>query len=309
MSSLKYVNGKETKINQNNELDQYFTKHSIAEELFNITIDEIKKYEKNINNYVWLEPSVGQGCFFDLLPENRKIGIDIDPKRKDVIKSDYLKYNLPKDSKIIVIGNPPFGNRGVMALEFINHSFPADYICFILPMFFSSVGKGSIKYRVKKYNLIYQKELGRNAFYLNNGKEVDIKCVFQIWSKNNFVKNNEFSWYNLKNQNPFKDILELYTVSLAKNRECGKKWIFDEKADFYISSTYFKKNEVVKSFDEVKYKSGIAIKYVTKNKNIIKKLDKIFVNVDWNKYSSKATNSCRHIGKSHIYELLKDNNF
>jgi len=90
-----------------------------------------------------------------------------------------LNYNLPK-SKIIVIGNPPFGNRGVMALEFINHSFPADYVCFILPMFFSSVGKGSIKYRIKKYNLIYQKELTKNAFYLNNGKEVDIKCVFQI---------------------------------------------------------------------------------------------------------------------------------
>gem|GEM_PF-3810399 len=47
-----------------------------------------------------------------------------------------------------------------------------------------------------------------------------------------------------------------------------------------MSSTFFKKNNVVKSFEEVKYKSGIAIKFVTKNKNIIKKLNNIFINAD-----------------------------
>jgi len=54
---------------------------------------------EKIEKYTWLEPSVGEGCFYDLLPANKKIGIDIEPKRKDVIKSDYLKYKLPKKSK------------------------------------------------------------------------------------------------------------------------------------------------------------------------------------------------------------------
>ena len=37
------------------------------------------------------------------------------------------------------------------------------------------------------------------------------------------------------------------------------------------------------------------------------KLDEIFTTADWFKYSSLATNGCRHIGKSHIYKLLQDN--
>ena len=99
------------------------------------------------------------------------------------------------------------------------------------------------------------------------------------------------------------------TVSLAKNRECGKEWIFNKKANYYLSSTFFKDINVVKDFDSVKYKSGIAIIYTTQNGRTIKKLDALFKTADWNKYSSIATNGCRHIGKSHIYKLLKDKGF
>ena len=41
-----------------------------------------------------------------------------------------------KINKYVVIGNPPFGLRGQLALKFINHSYDfADYVCFILPHF------------------------------------------------------------------------------------------------------------------------------------------------------------------------------
>jgi len=165
-------------INEKNILDQYFTKKHIAEKLFEKTKNIISQYEE-IEKYTWLEPSVGEGCFYDLLPKNKKIGVDIDPKRKDVIKGDYLKYKLP-DKPLIIIGNPPFGHRGVIALEFINHSKKADFVCFILPMFFDSKGKGSIRYRVKGFNLIYSEKLEENAFYTpDNNEDIDIKCVFQ----------------------------------------------------------------------------------------------------------------------------------
>ncbi|WP_037551481.1 restriction endonuclease, partial [Spiroplasma melliferum] len=267
--------------------------------------------KKNLDDFFWIEPSVGEGCFLDLLPKNKRLGIDICPRRADVIKSDYLQFTLPNKQKNIVIGNPPFGHRGTMALEFINHSFPAaDYVCFILPMFFSSIGKGSIKYRVKNYNLIYQEELQENAFYIPNGGDVDIKCVFQIWSKNHKNNKEEISWYNTRNKRePFSDLLSVFTVSLAKNRECGKRWIYEEKADFYISSTFFKENKIVKNFENVKYKSGIAIKYNIKNKCIVKKLNELFENINWIENSSRATNSCYHIGKSHIYKILLNNGF
>ncbi len=305
---LKYVNGKKMTKNKNNLLDQYFTKRSIAKKLYLKAKNIISQYEK-IEKYTWVEPSVGEGCFLDLLPKNKRIGIDIDPKRNDVIKSDYLKYKLPK-TPIIVIGNPPFGHRGVKALEFINYSQNADFVCFILPMFFESKGKGSIKYRVKNFNLIYSKQLEENSFYIPGGLDVDVKCVFQVWSKN-YKKNTEqdLSWYSLGRWNPFKKFIDVFTVSTAKNRECGKRWIFNEKADFYLSTTFYKDNKVVYDFKDVKYGSGVAIKINTLNKRKIAKITKTFKNANWNKYSSLATNSCRHIGKAHIYELMKDNGF
>ncbi|CAG8850863.1 18512_t:CDS:2, partial [Gigaspora margarita] len=164
-------------------------------------------------------PSVGEGCFYDLLPANKKIGIDIDPKRKDVIESDYLKYKLP-DKPLIVIGNPPFGHRGVIALEFIKHSEEADFVCFILPMFFDSKGKGSIKHRVKRFNLIHSEELGENAFYTS------------------------------------------------------------KKADYYLSTTFYGENKVVNSFERVKYKSGVAIKINTLNREEIQKIKHLLENAD-----------------------------
>ena len=303
--SLKYVNGKTMKENNNNKLDQYYTKREVSKALFEKTVDLISKYEKNIETYTWLEPSVGEGCFFDNLPKQRRIGIDIDPKREEIIKHDYLTYDLPKE-KVIVIGNPPFGHRGVLALEFINHSINAEYVAFILPMFFTSKGKGSIRYRVKGFNLIYEENLPHNSFYLPDGKDANVKCCFQIWSKNHSLENNEFSWYNNKKNEPFTEYLKLVTVSLAKKRECGKEWIFNKKANWYLSSTFFKENTVVDAFDKVKYQSGIAIIYTTNNKKIVQKLDKILISADWKKYATLATNGCYHIGKSNIFNLLND---
>ena len=99
---------------------------------------------------------------------------------------------------------------------------------------------------------------------------------------------------------------------MAKNRECGKEYIFNKKANFYLSSTFFKENFVVDCFEKVKYKSGIAIIYNDEilNNSILKnQLDNLFLNADWKQYSTPATNGCFHSGKSHIYKLLKDNNY
>ncbi|GHV13235.1 hypothetical protein AGMMS49938_07480 [Fibrobacterales bacterium] len=304
---FRYVNGNLMKQNSDNLLDQYFTKKELASYLYDKANEVISEYENDISKYQWLEPSVGEGCFFDLLPKEQKIGVDISPLRDDIIKSDYLQYKLP-DKKLIVIGNPPFGHRGVMALNFLNHSQSAEYVCFILPMFFESKGKGSIKYRVDGLNLIYSERLPKNSFYIpNTNKTVDVKCVFQIWSKNHRLENKEFSWYNNKDKEPFANVIKVYTVSLAKKRECGKKWIFEKNADFYISSTFHTKISIVKNFEEVKYKSGVAVVFTTKNNEIKRAIKKLFEKVDWTKYGSLATNSCYHIGKSNIFQVLKDN--
>ena len=303
----KYVNGKVMKQNKKNLLDQYFTKPEIAKKLYKQARKVISKFDK-IVDFNWIEPSAGNGVFYNLLPVKKRIGIDIEPKIKDIIKMDYLEYQIPKENKIIVIGNPPFGHRGVMALNFINHSVNAEYVCFILPMFFESKGKGSIKYRVKNFNLIHSEKLPPNSFYNpNNNKDVNVECIFQIWSKNHKLENKEFSWYNNNSNEPFSEYIKVYTVSLAKNRECGKRWIYDEKADFYISSTFYNDTEIVYNFKDVKYKSGIAIVFQTNDKEIQNEILHILQNVDWKKYANRATNSCFHLGKSNIYQVINDN--
>ncbi len=306
-SKLKYVNGNAMKINADNVLDQYFTKTEVAAELYEKSCAVISKLENAITDFQWIEPSAGNGTFFNLLPQNNRIGIDINPLNDEIVASDYLQYTLPKNKKNIVIGNPPFGHRGVMALNFINHSSNADYVCFILPMFFESQGKGSIKYRVKGFNLIHSERLRENSFFSPvNNKNVDVKCVFQIWSKNHKNDTEEFSWYKNAKNEPFSDLIKLYTVSLAKKRECGKRWIFEEKADYYISSTFHTHISIVNTFEEVKYKSGVAIVLTCKDDAQKLKIKSLLENVDWTKYGSLATNSCYHIGKSNIFNVIRD---
>ena len=112
------------------------------------------------NEYIFIEPSAGDGSFLNFLPSNT-IAMDIEPRANHIITQDYLKWQPHDMSKqYIVIGNPPFGLRGHMALNFINHSYDfADYVVFILPQLFFSDGKGSPRKRVKGYNLIHSEKL------------------------------------------------------------------------------------------------------------------------------------------------------
>ena len=305
---FKYTNGNLMKDNVKNKFDEYFTKPEIAQNLFDKFCKIVGKKE-DLNKFIFIEPSVGNGAFFKLLPQN-KIGIDIKQTEFDTIQSDFLAYNLPKspNQPFIVIGNPPFGHRGVLALEFIKHAANADFVAFILPMFFQSLGKGSIRYRVPaNLHLLYEEVLPKNSFYTPSGKDADVHCCFQIYSKNHKKEKREFSWYQDSGKEPFSELLKVVTVSLAKNRECGKEWIFNKKADFYLSSTFFKENAVVDSFEKVKYKSGIAIIYNDLSRK--NELDALFKSADWLCYSTKATNGCYHIGKSHIFQLLVDKGF
>ena len=303
---FKYTNGNLMKDNVKNKFDEYFTKPEIAQKLFD-KFCKIVGAKEDLTKFIWIEPSVGNGAFFEILPQN-KIGIDIKQTEFGTIQSDFLAYNLPKspNQPFIVIGNPPFGHRGVLALEFIKHAANADFVAFILPMFFQSLGKGSIRYRVpQNLHLLYEEVLPKNSFYTPSGKDADVHCCFQIYSKNHKSEKQEFSWYQNSGKEPFSELLKV--VTLAKNRECGKEWIFNKKANFYLSSTFFKENAVVDSFEKVKYKSGIAIIYNDLSRK--NELDTLFKSADWLCYSTKATNGCYHIGKSHIFQLLADKGF
>src|SRR3990172_1757389 len=92
------------------------------------------------------------GAFYNLLPKNRRIGIDVENFNDGYMQKDYLTWgpNFTDDRPCMAIGNPPFGYRGWLALAFLNKSAEfCDYVGFILPMSFQSDGKGSPKNRVE----------------------------------------------------------------------------------------------------------------------------------------------------------------
>jgi len=164
--------------------DQFYTKPKVAERCFKV----FQRALKDLKEYIFIEPSAGCGCFFQLLPPKKRIGIDIDPQKitgienKGIIKSDFLEW-YPKNTKkkYAVIGNPPFGKRSKLAIDFFNHSAEiADTIAFIVPRQFQ---KYSVHLKLNdNFKLIKDQELDENSFFTPDGKHYKIRCDFQIWT-------------------------------------------------------------------------------------------------------------------------------
>jgi predicted RNA methylase len=137
------------------KLDQFYTKSEIAKKC----IDTVEKL-CNFSNYdIILEPSAGCGTFLDLLPIDKRIGLDIDPKLPEIIKQDFLSFIPNKNHTYLIIGNPPFGKNSSLAIKFFNISAEfSSVIAFILPRTFK---KASIINKLNdKFNLIYEEQYG-----------------------------------------------------------------------------------------------------------------------------------------------------
>lgn len=96
-------------------LDQFFTKKEVAKELYSNLIEHIKLDGISIDDCIFIEPSAGEGSFYDLLPNAARIGIDILPMHEEVQAQDFLSWELPpvpEGKKIVFVGNPPFSGIG-----------------------------------------------------------------------------------------------------------------------------------------------------------------------------------------------------
>ncbi len=273
--------------------DQFFTPKHIAETCWNI-FRRVVSLE--LDDYQFVEPSAGDGSFMKVLPKG-SIGLDIEPRSAGIQKQDYLTWK-PSDTtakKYIVFGNPPFGLRGHLALNFINHSYAfADYVCFILPQLFESDGKGSPRKRVKGYNLIYSEGLSA-MFYNPENQEVKVNGVFQIWSKHSSNSN-----YAIKTNS--EDAMKVYslsdggTVSTTRNKDkIGK-------CDIYLPSTCFGKENmrVYKSFEDLPGRKGYGIVFF-KDKEV--RMEKAR-GLDWSSIAFLSTNSAYNLRTSLIFEQL-----
>jgi|TARA_R110002051_G_scaffold152372_3_gene224996 hypothetical protein len=279
------------------EKDQFFTPIKTAHYCYSKFLEIINSYNDNEKDYVFIEPSAGNGSFLKILPENRRIGLDIESKNEEIIETDYLKWKPNIDNKYIVIGNPPFGLRGHLALKFINHSYKfADYVCFILPQLFESDGKGVPRKRVKGYNLIYSEKL-KSHFEYPNGTNVKIECIFQIWSKYHYNKK-----YNIKKIDT--TIMKIYSLSNGGTPSTIRNKKMLNICNIYIPSTCFGKHimKYYNSFEELPNKKGYGIVF---KKNIEENIKK-FKNIDWCDKAYLSTNSAYNIRTTQILNELEN---
>lgn len=136
----------------------------------------------SLNEYdVIIEPSAGSGNFSHKI--DNCIALDLQPAAEDIIQQDYFTFDYTQyvGKKILVVGNPPFGQQCKLALEFFNYSAQyADTIAFVLPKSFCKI---SIQNRLSlDFGLVCEELLPEKSFELN-GIDYDVPCVFQVWER------------------------------------------------------------------------------------------------------------------------------
>lgn len=155
--------------------DKFYTKAEIARICLDSIPGGVEQYTLSI------EPSAGSGSFSSLIPGS--LALDLHPEAEGIIEQDWFTYsrerNIDPQEKVLVFGNPPFGQQNSLAVRFINHAATfADTVAFVLPLSFK---KDSVQDRLDKHlHLVLELELPKKAFTLH-GEDYGVPCIFQVW--------------------------------------------------------------------------------------------------------------------------------
>lgn len=231
------------KFGDRKELDKFYTKYEVAK----FCIDSFKKIITKPHTFV--EPSAGNGAFLKLLPENT-VAFDLLPELSEIVKLDFLKDDakpyLPENP--IFIGNPPFGKKSKLAIDFVNKCLEySDCVGFILPIQFR---KWSVQNRINENaKLVLDLDLPHNIFIVGD-KELSIRCCFQVWSLEGRInlrllkptlEHKDFVMYQYNRTNPTERFFDYdwdfavirqgfhdYSKKAFSKEDCDKKqqWIF-----------------------------------------------------------------------------------
>jgi hypothetical protein len=273
--------------------DQIFTSKELAAKCWEI----FQKHSGvRVEDYIFVEPSAGDGAFVGILPEN-SVFLDIEPRHPRVLKQDFLYWNPTDDcKKYVVFGNPPFGLRGHLALKFINHSSTfADYTCFILPQMFGSDGKGTPMARISPdYKLIHSESLVGEFSSPDSTKPRNISVIFQILSKNH-TKNTE-------SVNPVNKNIKIYSLSAGGSPGTTRNKKMLDYCDIYLPSTCFNQEDmkIYNSFEELPNLKGYGVVFLEMKEKMISKA----LGVDWSKKSFLSTNLSYNLRTSIILKQL-----
>lgn len=290
--------------------NEFFTKKEVAKYCYDKFIKFLEIHKIDLRRYTFIEPSCGDLSFYDLMPKNARIGIDLEYKNKEILCQNFLSFNPQNKGKFIVLGNPPFGLRGNLALRFINHASAfADFIAFILPPLFDSDGKGSPKKRIKDYDLVYSEKLPLNSFCYPNGKEVEVATLFQIWTHKKLIENKTLN-ISIATKKTCKEYIKIYSLSDGGTPSSTRNKAMLDKCDVYLPSTCFHsankpQMQIYYNFESLPHRRGYGIVILKDRAEVLKALKSI----DWVEASFLGTNSSLNLRTSLIEEALMDRGF
>ena len=231
-------------------LDQYYTQRSLTKRLVaSLNFDQFD---------IVLEPSAGDGAFFDYLPKSKRLGIDLEPAAPYIRREDFFNFNAQEGKSYFVVGNPPFGKNSSLAKSFFNRAAGfADKIAFVLPRTFRKLS--IINNLDKNFWLISEELLPQNSFYLPNGEQYCVPCVFQVWERRDTQREK---------------------IILPTTHQ-DWEWVKRDNADFAIRRVGVKAGKVYKDFSTLADPSHYFVKQ--KSPIVFNKLDKL-----WATYFSPA---------------------
>jgi hypothetical protein len=215
--------------------DCFYTKPEISKKL----VEELKKVIKFSNFDLIVEPSAGSGSFIDALG-CKVTGYDIEPKRSDIIKQDFLELDTSTFvGKVLVVGNPPFGKNSSLAIKFIKKIAGfAQTFALVLPKSFKKQS------RIDKIPLYFHKilefDLPKNAFTIENA-EVDVPCSFFVYEKKQYHRE---TFPKLQESSKYKIIKKCETIDkrVVAFRRVGAnagKFIYSDIQNLSKESHYF----------------------------------------------------------------------
>jgi len=162
-------------------LDQYFTKPEVVK-LCLAQLGDLSGYD------LVIEPSAGSGAFLDAIEHERKIGVDLDPQHEDVLKANWLEYEVDSAfERVLVVGNPPYGRYHKLSSAFIRRALSfsnTKTIAFILP----NVYRKHTRQRIipQDWRIVSITDLGRDCFTLD-GKDYHVPTSFFVLDRSQGV--------------------------------------------------------------------------------------------------------------------------
>lgn len=259
--------------NRKHKEDKFYTKPSVVRKL--VRNIDLSQYD------LLIEPSAGSGSFVDLIQDYNYLALDINPEDSRIKKQDWFTFKLDrkKYDKVLVIGNPPFGNQGNLAMGFVIKAteIGADTIAFILPKSFK---KSSVQNKIPlNYHLVKEIDLDDDSFTLE-GRDYPVPCVFQIWDRRHIERNR----VDLPVKTKFFDFV--------------KK---DDEPDFAVRRVGYYAGKVS---DEVEDKSIQTHYFIKHNKNMrTEKIKKILRKLEW---EHNNTAGPRSIGKGELINKFEE---